>query len=219
MKRMELLEKQKELGLKKLQITQQKNKIDTIKITIKNNNPIDPKRIVIKKPLQQTVLAAKPSTSQPPVLHAASTTLIPTESKISPPKPEQKAINKEELFHKVETQYNKNGSLLLENLSKNLSLVETALTSKTKKLELEARFSLLAKEMKTIQSELKVEDAKIGKIYPQIRFLHKTMEDLKLKRSKLYKYANTLGKTVKNGQIRFEIYFFDFYSCSFFFFF
>lgn len=179
---MELLEKQKELGLKKLQQTQQKNKVDTIKITIKNNSPPEPKRIVIKT-----------TGTTPPKLPDPKVTA----------KPPQTGVNKEELFHKVETQYNKNESLLVDNLSKNLVLVETAMVSKMRKLELEARLSILAKEMKAIESDLKEENTKINKIYPQIRFLHKTMEDLKSKRTRLYKYANTLGKTVKNKQIRF----------------
>lgn len=186
-KRMELLEKQKELGLRKLQQTQQQNKVDTIKITIKNNSPPAPKRIVIKTSSNISPTPALPNQPDPKLTA----------------KPAQTPVNKEELFHKVETQYNKNESLLMENLSKNLMLVETAMVSKTRKLELETRLSNLVKEMKTIESDLKEENTKIHKIYPQIRFLHKTMEDLKSKRTRLYKYANTLGKTVQNGQIRF----------------
>ncbi|KAL5292753.1 hypothetical protein ACFFRR_011491 [Megaselia abdita] len=202
-KRMELLEKQKELGLKKLQQTQQQNKVDTIKITIKNNPTPAPKRIVIKTSTASTV-STKPtitSTVSTPASIISVTSSKPASPLTIPPKPAQTPVNKAELFHKVETQYNKNESLLMENLTKNLVLVETAMISKKRKLELEARLSILAKEMKTIESNLKEENTKINKIYPQIRFLHKTMEDLKSKRSRLYKYANTLGKTVKNGQI------------------
>lgn len=198
---MELLEKQKELGLKKLQQTQQKSKVDTIKITIKNHTPQVPKRIVIKTSGMPASLAQPPSTKLAHVTVPPQTTPQP-QPKL-PVKPAQTPVNKEELFHKVETQYNKNESLLMENLSKNLVLVETAMISKTRKLELESRLSILVKEMKEIESGLKEENTKINKIYPQIRFLHKTMEDLKSKRTRLYKYANTLGKTVKNGQIRF----------------
>lgn len=186
---MELLEKQKELGLKKLQQTQQKNKVDIIKITIKNNSPPEPKRIVIKTSSTTSSITTPPKQPDP---------------KLIAKPPPQTPVNKEELFHKVETQYNKNESLLIDNLSKNLVLVETAMVSKTRKLELEARLSILAKEMRTIESDLKEENTKINKIYPQIRFLHKTMEDLKSKRTRLYKYANTLGKTAKNKQIRFD---------------
>lgn len=180
LKRMELLEKQKELRLKKLQNTNIGNgKVDTIKITIKNKSP-DPKRIVIK----------------------ASNT-ISTPAKTLAAKPAQTNVNKMELFHKVETQYTKNESMLMDNLCRSLALVETATVSKNRKLELEARRSILLKEMESVESELKVETTKVSRIYPQIQFLHRTMVDLKTKRARLSKYANTLGNAAKIKQIRF----------------
>lgn len=180
---MELLEKQKELRLKELKTTKQNDKnVNTIKITIKNKIP-DPKRIVIKSPATSKEPDAKLKT-----------------------RPAQAYVNKVELFQKVEAQYNKNEIMLMENLSKSLELVETATVSKTRKLELEARRIILLREMESVESELKKESTNVNRIYPQIQLLHKPMIDLKAKRVRLLKYANTLGKAGKIKQIRFGFF-------------
>lgn len=90
----------------------------------------------------------------------------------------------------------------MNNLDKSLKLVEEAKKAKISKLKLENRLKELKAEMDILQAKHKEEQQKIAQIYPSICTTNEVITSLKQKRSKVFKAAHDLGKTLKGDDFR-----------------
>lgn len=91
---------------------------------------------------------------------------------------------------------------IVNNLDKSLRLVEEAKQAKVKKLKLEERLKELKAEMDRLQTQHNEEEQKIVQIYPTICSTNEIISSLKQKRSKVFKAAISLGKTLKGDEYR-----------------
>ncbi|XP_075164950.1 uncharacterized protein LOC142237500 [Haematobia irritans] len=110
--------------------------------------------------------------------------------------------NKTNVLRNYESLYAKIGSGIVNNLDKSLRLVEEAKKAKVKKLKLEERLKELKAEMDMLQTQHKEEEQKIARIYPSICTTNEVITSLKQKRSKIFKAAIGLGKTIKGDDYR-----------------
>lgn len=92
---------------------------------------------------------------------------------------------------------------IVNNLEKSLTLVEEAKKAKISKLKLEQRLKELKAEMDILQGKHKEEQQKISRIYPSICSTNEVITSLKQKRSKVFKAAINLGKTLKGDDYRY----------------
>lgn len=70
------------------------------------------------------------------------------------------------------------------------------------KIKIESRLKELKAEMDILQSKQKEEQQNMSRIYPSICSTNEFITSLKQKRSKIYKAALSLGKTVKGDAYR-----------------
>ncbi|TMW49378.1 hypothetical protein DOY81_005522 [Sarcophaga bullata] len=91
---------------------------------------------------------------------------------------------------------------IVSNLDKSLKLVEEAKRAKTSKIKLENRIKKLKAEMEDLQAQHKDEQQKISHIYPSICTTNEVITSLKQKRTKIFKAAINLGKTLKGEDYR-----------------
>lgn len=83
-----------------------------------------------------------------------------------------------------------------------MCLVDEAKKAKINKLKLETRLKKLKAEMELLQSRYKEEEQKISRIYPSICSTNEVITSMKQKRSKVFKAAINLGKTLKGEEYR-----------------
>ncbi|KAM7343607.1 uncharacterized protein ACRADG_010588 [Cochliomyia hominivorax] len=110
--------------------------------------------------------------------------------------------NKSNVLRSYENLYVKFGAGIVNNLDKSLKLVEEAKHAKISKLKLEQRIKELKTEMDILQGKHKEEQQKISSIYPSICSTNEVITSLKQKRTKVFKAAITLGKTLKGEDYR-----------------
>ncbi|XP_037806070.1 titin [Lucilia sericata] len=111
-------------------------------------------------------------------------------------------FHKSNVLRSYENLYVKFGAGIVNNLDKSLKLVEEAKKAKITKLKLETRLKELKAEMDILQSKHKEEQQKISRIYPSICSTNEVITSLKQKRSKVFKAALNLGKTLKGEDYR-----------------
>ncbi|XP_055923729.1 uncharacterized protein LOC129954085 isoform X2 [Eupeodes corollae] len=128
----------------------------------------------------------------------------PSKSTKSPEKPtssdsaDAKAVksSKENLLVLYESSYRKTGTSIICNLDKSIEMVVVAKKAKMAKLKCEQRLRELRKEMEDVQKNLREQQEKITKIYPEICNSHRAIESLKTRRLKINKAVTALGKSV-----------------------
>ncbi|XP_023295603.2 uncharacterized protein LOC111678467 [Lucilia cuprina] len=111
-------------------------------------------------------------------------------------------FHKSNVLRSYENLYVKFGAGIVNNLDKSLKLVEEAKKAKITKLKLETRLKELKAEMDILQSKHKEEQQKISRIYPSICSTNEVITSLKQKRSKVFKAALNLGKSLKGEDYR-----------------
>ncbi|XP_005176870.1 uncharacterized protein LOC101900824 [Musca domestica] len=166
---------------------------DTTKMEEEQNLQIDKKSSLVKKVLLRNANKPQPGTvvtsnENPP----SKATTTPHHSK----------THKTEVLRSYENLYAKIGSGIVNNLDKSLKLVEEARKAKVNKLQLEERLRELRAEMDLLQTKHKEEEQKISRIYPTICSTNEVITSLKQKRSKVFKAAIGLGKTLKGEEYR-----------------
>lgn len=92
---------------------------------------------------------------------------------------------------------------IVNNLDKSLKLVEEAKRAKTAKIKLENLIKKLKAEMENLQAQYKEEQQKISHIYPSICTTNEVITSLKQRRTKIFKAAINLGKTLKGEDYRY----------------
>ncbi|XP_073844616.1 uncharacterized protein isoform X2 [Musca autumnalis] len=155
---------------------------------------VDNKSSLVKKVLLRN--ASKPTTTPAVVSNEKSST--PNESTLQ----HHSKAHKTDVLRSYENLYAKIGSGIVNNLDKSLKLVEEAKKAKVNKLKLEERIKQLKAEMELLQSKHKEEEQKISRIYPTICSTNEVITSLKQKRSKVFKAAVGLGKTLKGEDYR-----------------
>ncbi|XP_055854769.1 uncharacterized protein LOC129918320 isoform X2 [Episyrphus balteatus] len=161
------------------------------KVLVKNATA-KPSPIVIQKSSspgkteQQNI--QKPSTSPKSVKS-------PQKSNTSPVS-QDTAKSKENLLVLYENSYRKTGASIIASLDKSIQMVQVAKIAKMGKLKCEQRLKELRKEMEEVQKNLKTQQEKITKIYPEICNSHRAIESLKTRRTKINKAVTALGKSV-----------------------
>lgn len=95
---------------------------------------------------------------------------------------------------------------MITNLDKSLMMVEEAKKSKITRLRYSRRLEDLMIEMQAIKQAVKLEEAKIARIQPEIQTSHEIIISLKQKRKKLRDAAVDLGKGLKGADYRYYIH-------------
>uniref|UniRef100_A0A1B0F9X2 Zinc-finger domain-containing protein n=1 Tax=Glossina morsitans morsitans TaxID=37546 RepID=A0A1B0F9X2_GLOMM len=101
-----------------------------------------------------------------------------------------------------ENTFEKIGTGIITNLDKSLNLLKEAKNAKLSKLRLEKRLKVLKAEIDLVQSQHREEQHKISNIYPNICKTNDVIMALKQKRSKIFKLAVNLGKSLRGQDYR-----------------
>ncbi|XP_055390396.1 uncharacterized protein LOC129619258 isoform X2 [Condylostylus longicornis] len=104
-----------------------------------------------------------------------------------------------DLIKKYEIAHDKNSTLILENLNRALKFVKMGKEVKTRKVLLESKLEKLKAELKLCETDLKLQNQKIAKIYPAISKSYETIVHLKSRRIKLSKISKQLGKSLNDN--------------------
>lgn len=92
---------------------------------------------------------------------------------------------------------------MITNLEKSLRMVEEAKFSKIARLRYSHRFEELLSEMQTVKQAMKLEEAKLSRIQPEIQASHEIIISLKQKRNKLRNAAMDLGSGLQGTDYRY----------------
>lgn len=95
---------------------------------------------------------------------------------------------------------------MITNLDKSLMMVDEAKKSKITRLRYSRRLEDLMIEMQAIKQAVKLEEAKIKRIQPEIQTTHEIIISLKQKRKKLRDAAVDLGKGLKGTDYRYYMH-------------
>lgn len=95
---------------------------------------------------------------------------------------------------------------MITNLDKSLTMVEEAKKSKIARLRYSRRLEDLMVEVQAVKQAVKMEEAKLARIQPEIQASHEIIISLKQKRNKLRNAALDLGKGLKGPDYRYFIH-------------
>ncbi|XP_034104387.1 uncharacterized protein LOC117568104 [Drosophila albomicans] len=110
--------------------------------------------------------------------------------------------SKESRLKAFENSFLKIGGSMVTNLEKSLHMVEEARMSKIARLRYERRLEELYAELQVVKQSVKLEEAKLSRIQPEIQASHEIIISLKQKRNKLRNAAMDLGTDLQGSDYR-----------------
>ncbi|KAL7735727.1 hypothetical protein ACLKA6_019983 [Drosophila palustris] len=184
--------------IERMQLLEKKKIVGTVKGTgSKKDNAtrstVEAKSALTKKEVKKTVTEATANGTE----ETNKASDIPTTSKMS-----QKMPSKESRLKAFESSFLKIGGSMITNLEKSLRMVEEAKLSKIARLRYSHRFEELFSEMQSVKQAMKLEEAKLSRIQPEIQASHEIIISLKQKRNKLRNAAMDLGSGLQGPDYR-----------------